>query len=291
MWLVVIGHMDEKIIAVTGRDGRLDRVLVDSFACIRLEADICNKAEIIKELHRINPDVIINCAAYTNVDDAEYQENRGRASRINSAGIANLRDEFLGRIIHISTDYIFNGKNGPYKETDEPDPIGWYGYTKYRGEQMLQEYNCPEDTIVRTTILYGGHKPDFASTVLRKLKDGKEITLPNSLYGNPTHVYHLAIGLMQLVYSDRKPPNIVHIAGNDWMSRYDFAIILANAFGYNPENIHPTNKIEGQAKRPKKAGLKVDLARKMGITIFSVLDGVQQLFLEKASEYGFYPDK
>ena len=289
MWLVDDGRMD-KIIAVTGRNGRLDRVLVETYGCFHLNADICNKKELRDELYRIQPEIVINCAAYTDVDGAEFPENRSKASRVNTAGIANLRDEFDGKIIHISTDYIFNGKSGPYKEEAEPDPIGWYGHTKYAGEQMLQEYNCPGDTIVRTTVIYGGHKPDFASKVLLQLKDGKEVTLPNNLFGNPTYVYHLASGLMELAYKD-KPPKILNISGSDVLSRYEFAIMLANVFGYNPDNIHPTNKIDGQAKRPRKAGLKVDLARKLNIPIYSALEGIQQLFVAKAYLYGQYPTR
>lgn len=278
----------DKIIAVTGRSGRLDRVLTEMHGCFPLNADICNKKELEHEIYRIRPEIIINCASYTDVDGAEFPENRSKASRTNCAGIASLRDVFDGRIIHISTDYVFNGKSGPYSENAEPDPICWYGQTKYCGEEMLQEYNCPGDTIVRTTIIYGGHKPDFASKILLMLRDGKEITIPNNLYGNPTYVYHLASGLMELAYKV-KPPKILNIAGSDVISRYEFAIMLANVFGYDVENIHPTTNIDGQAKRPRKVGLKVDLAKKLNIPIYSTVDGINSLFAAKAFVYGKYP--
>lgn len=279
-----------KRIAVTGREGRLDKILVDSFGCLRLDANICDKKEIHKAVKLIHPDVIINCASFTAVDDAEMGDNRLKALHVNSAGIANLRDEFDGQLIHISTDYIFNGKSGPYNEKAEPDPINWYGQTKLCGEERLQEYNYPTDVIVRTTVLYGGHKPDFASVVLRKLKDGYIIPLPNNLFGSPTHIFHLAKGLMALIELE-KPPKIINIAGSDVLSRYEFGLILANVFGYSPERITPKREQPGVAKRPQKAGLKVELAKKLKIPIYTTLEGVQQLFLERANIYGDYPIK
>lgn len=274
-------------IYVTGRGGNLDTVLVDVFGCRRLECDIDNKASIKKAISKINPDsinVLINCAAITNVDECET-ELRSKALHTNAAGIANLRDEFNGRIIHISTDYVFDGKSGPYDEKAEPNPINWYGQTKLCGEERLIEYNSPGDTIVRTTVLYGGRKPDFAITVLRKLAHSLTVEVPNTISGSPTHVFHLAKALMKLVSLELQP-KIINIAGSDTITRYEFAIMLANAFGYNPEQVHPISNAPGIAKRPKNAGLKVGMAKRLGLPIYSVMDGINQLFVEKRSLYG-----
>lgn len=274
------------MIYITGYRGNVGKVLVDSFMCKGVDCDIRSKESIHKAFSNTKSnDVLINCAAITDVDECEIGETRSDALHVNTAGIANLRDEFLGRIIHLSTDFVFDGKHGPYDEKAEPNPINWYGQTKLCGEERLKEFNFTGDTIVRTTVLYGGHKPDFAIKVLRQLQAGRSIEIPNSIYGNPTHVLHLAKGLMKVVRMTH-PPKIINIAGAETISRYEFAVILANTFGYDPEKIIPIENAPGIAKRPKHAGLKVNLAKKQCIPIFTVLDGVQQFFFEKGFLYG-----
>lgn len=273
------------MIYVTGYRGNLGKVLVDSFLCHRTDCDVRSKESIRKAfINAKETDVLINCAAYTDVDECEL-EGRTEALHVNAAGIANLRDEFPGRIIHISTDYVFDGKDGPYYEDAEPSPINWYGQTKLCGEERFLEFNYTGDTIVRTTILYGGHKPDFANTVLRKLHADCEVEIPSNIYGNPTHVLHLAKGIMKVIQLTRSP-KIVNIVGSETISRYEFAVMIANVFGYNPEHIIPIKNAPGVAKRPLRAGLKTNLAKRLHIPIFSVMDGLQQLFLEKGFVYG-----
>ena len=279
----------KKKIAVTGRGGNLDTVLVNRFGCVRLSADILERNELRLAIRECAPDIIINCAAYTNVDDAELSRNRRHAMEVNSAGVCNLRDNFFGQLIYISTDYVFDGKSGPYNENATPSPVGWYGKTKWCGEQMLFEYGEKNDVIVRTTILYGGHKPDFANTVLKKLKLGFQAEAPDTLFGNPTHVHHLAQALIKLT-TLRNPPKVINIAGADVLSRYEFAARLASVFGYDISRVVRTDKITGLAKRPVQAGLDMSLARKLKIPIFTVEDGISQLFLEKAALYGKYPE-
>lgn len=271
---------------VTGYRGNLGKMLSDYFLCRGVDCDIRSKDSIRRAFVGATPaDVLVNCAAYTDVDDCELEDNRRNALMVNGAGIANLRDEFPGRIIHISTDYIFDGKDGPYSENDEPNPINWYGQTKLCGEERFQEFNCTGDTIVRTTVLYGGHRPDFATTVLKTLHSGNLVSAPTATIGNPTHILHLAKGIDKII-NMLHPPKIVNIVGEETISRYEFALMLANVFGYDPKKITPITLAPGIAKRPRHAGLKVGLAKKLGIPIYSVLDGVNQLYLEKGFLYG-----
>lgn len=279
------------MIYVTGSEGNLGRVLVLGLGFTPVNANICDKKALKEALSKAAPtDVLINCAAVTDVDECELDGLRARALHVNSAGVANLKDEFPGRIIHISTDFVFDGTKGPYDEKAEPNPINWYGQTKYCGEQRLLEYNSRGDIIVRTTVLFGGHRGDFATTVLRQLRDGRHLEIPNSIFGNPTHVLFLAKGLMKLITVDH-PPKIINIAGTDVISRYDFAVMIARMFGYDPNQISPIKNAPGIAKRPKQGGLKVGLAKKLNIPLFSTLDGLHQLFLQKGSIYGHYPTK
>ena len=261
--LVDNGCIMAKRIAVTGRGGNLDTVLVERFKCIRLDADITNKYSIREEINRIEPDVIINCAAYTAVDDAE--KNRRTAMEVNSAGICNLKDEFFGQLIYISTDYIFDGTSGPYKEDAEPCPIGYYGKTKWCGEQMLMEYSAPNDVIVRTTVLYGGHKPDFANTVLKKLKFGFDVEITDKLYGSPTHIHHLAEALIKLLKL-KHPPKIINISGSDVINRYDFGKQIAEMFGYDVNKIKPNQHTFWVSAKTYKSWIRCNFSKETETT-------------------------
>lgn len=273
------------MIYVTGYKGNLGQILVQSFHCNGLDCDVTSIKSISQALCKAKSiDVIINCAAFTDVDECELDGGRSIALRTNAGGVANLREVFDGRIIHISTDYIFDGKNGPYSETDEPSPINWYGQTKLCGEERLLEFNFTGDVIVRTTILYGGYKTDFALKVLRKLHEGETVSVPSNVKGTPTHVFHLAKALMDIIML-KHPPKIINIVGDNFLSRYEFAMMLAHRFGYMSDKIIPVTTFPYIAKRPERAGLKTTLARKLKIPIYSISDGIEQLYLERAHLY------
>ena len=160
-----------KKISVLGHEGKLGSELV-RLGCVPLCADITEPTDLREAIAVVNPDVIINCAAVTDVDACE-EVLQPMANLVNSLGVANLRDAFHGRIIQISTDFVFNGRNGPYKENDIPFPISHYGSTKLDGEKYILNSFWP-GTIIRTTILYGKHgKKDFVSGILEALKGTK----------------------------------------------------------------------------------------------------------------------
>jgi dTDP-4-dehydrorhamnose reductase len=266
-----------KRIAVTGAEGNLGKELVRA-GCVPLRMDITSLAEIQDELSEIEPDVIINCAAKSHVDECETKEGEKLAVAVNTRGIANLREVYDGQIIHLSTGYVFNGKRGPYKERSKPFPLQGYGFSKWGGEVIFQSYNSPNDVIVRTMGLYGGHKPDFTSFVLNAVSSGEEIEVFKDLKFNPTYIPHLAEALLVLadVYN---PPKIVNIVGKDNLSRYDFAKKIASKFGYDRKLVVPIKNPNTVfvAERPKNAGLRTDLAKKIGLPIYSVVDGLESL--------------
>ena len=261
----------EKLLAVTGYRGRLGSALV-SMGYLPIDVDITNPKQVSEIVGDINPDVLVNCAGITDVDGCELDLFR-KAIQVNGIGLAILRDNFDGRLIHISTDFIFDGKSGPYSENSPPNPLGQYGDSKLLGEELIREYDYDGDTIIRTTVLYGGNKADFVRKVLNKLERGKVVTLPMNMYGTPTYIPHLALGIHH-VSKMKSPPQIVNIVGRDCISRYEFGLMIANIFGYDAKLIYPTRKMEGQARRPKRGGLKIKLAEKLGIPIYSVLDGL-----------------
>lgn len=262
-------------IAVTGHNGRLGHELVKR-GCIPIECDITSSSDIIRELSKINVDVIINCAAYTDVSACENDEEYKLALEINYYGVKRLRTIFQGLLVHLSTDYVFDGKRGPYSENSPPTKaVNNYGLTKQGAEIYLQSMPFPF-SIVRTTCLYDNYKlDDFVFTALTHLRIDDVFTATTKLSGNPTYVPHLAEAILMLIKMPQIP-EIIHIAGRDVMTRYEFALMIANVFGYDTANIIPTNKNFGAGNRPTKGGLKTKLAEKLGLPIYSTLEGLQQ---------------
>jgi len=261
------------IIAVTGYRGRLGKYLVDRLDYVPLECDVTDIDSVRREIERVQPDTIIHCAAITDVDGCEgalYQD----AIEVNIRGTENVRNSFEGQVIYMSTDYVFDGIDGPYNEDAYPSPICHYGYTKARGEEIILDWDYPTDVIVRTTILYGGHKPDFVTSIVHRLKRNEQFPVTGALFGNPTYVPHLAEGIEKLV-SLKSPPKIVNISGDNRISRWTFASMIAKTFGYPKYYILMTMITEGVANRPKSAGFKLELAKVLNIPIYSVEDGLK----------------
>lgn len=260
-------------IGITGYKGRLGSELVNKWGCVPLDCDILSRPSIHEALYKVNPDIVIHCAAMTDVDQCEKQMYE--SFEINVRGTENIKICFGEKIIFLSTDYIFDGKKGMYSEGSEYSvypKISWYGYTKLLGEELLGN----TDTIVRTTMLYGSPlKMDFVTKILQQLELDEPFKVTRALYGTPTYVPHLAEAIMKMVELP-KLPHVVNIVGSDCLSRYEFALMIAAFFDHRDKNklIVPTLKI-GKTKRPRKAGLKIDLAKKLGLPIYSVLEGLE----------------
>lgn len=270
---------------VTGGRGRLGSELV-RLGCEPLNVDISDEQKVRTAVSPLSSkSTIINCAAFTDVDAAE--SNFKKAFNTNTLGVEYLRRHFQGRMIHISTDYVFSGKKGPYNEKSRVDePVNAYGRTKWGGELVfLNPVTQHEgDVLVRTTGLYGGEKPDFAKAVVETLLNRMPMYAVDYVYGNQTHVSHLAYALLALVDMTNPPP-IIHLASQGTVSRYEFARMIADAFGWDKSQIYPTKSVVGWvAKRPTlRAGLDVSLARKLGLPIYYIREGLE-LFRNSITE-------
>jgi len=272
--------MDD-IIGVTGYRGRLGSMLMNDneLNFVPLDCNVTDIASIENAMDLVQPTIVINCAAYTDVDLAEHEYTK--AIGINAEGVKNLREEFDGWLIHMSTDYIFGGEQGPYSEKFDVNrdfAKGKYGRSKAYGEHYVFEVPDKLGTVVRTTMLYGNPEfPDFVSAVVEQLKAGVPFEIPYTLQGSPTYIPHLIEGIKTLItHHWHNPPPIVNIVGSDVISRYDFALMIASVFGYDKTLIVPTRKGKGEAQRPHKAGLKIALARGMHIPIHSVIEGLEE---------------
>jgi dTDP-4-dehydrorhamnose reductase len=278
-------------IAVTGQNGRLGSELV-KHGCIPMGGDITSQFGIEISLKDLNPDVIINCAAKTNVDGCETDEGYKEALAVNYRGAVNLREVFHGYLIHISTDYVFDCKHGPYSEEDfNLHPVNSYGYSKFGAEAGLHMFPEYKTVVVRTTGLYGGFsgKSDFVSNVVKSLTRKEPIKVTDELYGNQTYIPHLAEALIKLAgYNDtEKSFEVIHIGSQEVVSRYQFALMVANIFELDKTLIIPCKNDDVPswvAKRPTKGGLINTNAIKYGLPIYSIYNGLRDL-KEKGLKY------
>ncbi len=222
------------------------------------QLDITVKKDVRQLVAAVGPDVIVNCAAMTNVDACEHE--RELAWRINVGGVENLIEaarKNRSKIVHVSTDYIFDGKLGPYAEDDRPEPVSYYGKTKLASENALRASGL-DFIIARTMVLYGyapGVKSNFALWLIENLEGKSPVRVVDDQFGNPTLVDDLAYGLLRAVELGRS--GVYHLAGRDIVSRYDFARKLAQVFGFDAGLITPikTAQLRQPAPRPLKSGL------------------------------------
>ncbi len=261
-------------IAVTGPRGRLGSELVRR-GCMPLTADITDWRALRTELDYLSPDVVINCAAYTDVDGCENAPRK--AAEVNTYGVYMLCQAFTGKLIHISTDYIFDGQAGPYTEEATPNPISIYGWSKLGGELVLRDR--PDTLIVRTTVLFDQFSYNFVTSVIRRLLNGEQVTAPKALLGSPTYVPHLAEAILSAVGLT----GVINIAGEQLMTRWFLAKEIAQHFRLR--GMVNDGPVTGRAPRPLNAGLLVGKAQSLGLPIYDPMDGVKEVVnaLEKVA--------
>lgn len=222
------------------------------------QIDIADKTSVKKVIYEFYPDFIINTAAYTNVDRCEFEKET--AWKVNALGpeyLAFFSMAVGAHLIHISTDYIFDGSAGPYSETDKPNPINYYGRSKLAGENAVRS-SRNDFTIIRTNVLYGPAKfgrPDFVKWVVENLREKKEIKIVIDQINNPAYIDDL-VGAMVKIVKYRKR-GIFNIGGPEFLSRYDFTLRIADYFELDKSLIKKivTEDLKQPAPRPLKSGL------------------------------------
>lgn len=216
-------------ILVAGAYGQLGTSIVrrissqhQVFAYSSQQLDIRSEEQVLQIVREIKPTIIINCAAYNNVNQAELYTNE--AKLVNEVGAYNLAKaaEFIqATLIHISTDYVFDGnKKSPYVEEDIPNPLNIYGMTKYRGEQLIQDI-CSRYIIIRTSWLYSEKNNNFVHTILRLVKEKERLNIISDHLGTPTYTEELAEAIERLIHEGAN--GLYHCSGNGFCSWYDFA--------------------------------------------------------------------
>ena len=243
-------------VLVTGANGMLGQdlcpILEDAgYEVIETDInnlDITNAEAATAFIKQEAPEIVVHCAAYTNVDKAE--EDLKNAELINVTGTENIAKacaEAGAVMVYISTDYVFDGtKNSPYTPDDKPNPINNYGLTKLKGEEAVKKY-CEKYYIARTSWLYGHHGKNFVETMISLAKDRPELKVVDDQIGCPTWTVELANGILKLF---DKPYGTYHVCGSGSTSWYGFAKeILKNC----EVKILPctTEEFPRPARRPK----------------------------------------
>ena len=252
-----------------------------SFPSLSYESlDLTDRRALESHVRFYDPAVIINAAAYTDVDACEVHQTKAQA--VNVGAVKNLVKACQGRnirLVHLSTDYIFDGENGPYSEDDPPNPVSFYGKTKLESENVVRQGGI-DFLIVRTNVLYGFGKKvnkNFLLWLLEKLTVGEKIKVANDQLNNPTLADNLSECILEMV--DGHLTGVFHIGGAEYLSRYDFAVRVAERFRFDKMNISPskTETLKQEARRPLRGGLKTEKARSVLQTeLLGVEAGLEQ---------------
>jgi dTDP-4-dehydrorhamnose reductase len=205
------------------------------------------------------PDVVFYPAGFTWVDGCERDPARARAANLEQPlNLARVAADQGARFVYFSTDYVFDGRDGPYTEDDPPRPLSVYGQSKYEAEQVLAEALGPALLTVRTTWVYGPERQgkNFAYQLAKTLGEGRPLVCPSDQVSNPSYGPDVASTVLALAEAGRS--GLVHVAGPDWVDRVQFARTLAQALGRDAALIVPrtTTELGQPAPRPLRGGLR-----------------------------------
>jgi dTDP-4-dehydrorhamnose reductase len=221
--------------------------------------DITRNDEISAWFLNYKPHYCINCAAYTKVDQAE--KNPGDAHKINVQGVENLVSacrENATTLIHISTDYVFDGKKiEGYLPTDKPNPINVYGKTKLEGERLIQRH-MERYFIIRTSWLYSKkYGPNFYLTILEKARKGAPLSVIDTQRGCPTNAANLARHIIAMIQSGSKDYGVSHFTGGVPMTWFEFAWLILKEEGLlEKTSLKKAENYRSFAERPQVSILK-----------------------------------
>ena len=273
------GLLGERLATVAKENDELTLVHNNNPSENTIKCDITNEKEVNNTIENENPDVIIHCAAMTNVDLCE--DEKELAYKINGDGtglLAKAADKITAKIIYVSTDFVFDGEKGYYKEDEEVNPLGIYAKSKYDGEVQLKKYS-DDWAIARVSVLYGWHsRLNFTTWVIEQLRQNNEINIVTDQINSPTLADNAAEAIYAIARKDKQ--GIFHTAGNDAINRFDFTKKIADAFDLDDSLINPTTSKQfiQKAPRPRDSSLNVNKVEKeLGITMETCSESLKRM--------------
>lgn len=242
------GQLGFELMQLANRYPALELVFAD-----RTTLDITQPGSVKAAFEQYRPAFFINCAAYTAVDKAESDQPAALASNAEAVGnIAQCCEQYNATLVHISTDYVFNGQGTkPYLPEDATDPVNYYGYTKWLGEQLALK-NCSRTIIIRTSWVYSSHGNNFVKTMLRLMKERTELNVVNDQVGSPTYAKDLAEAILTIIsQTGNQAYGVYHYSNEGVISWFDFATAIRDAAQLSCKvNPIPTTAYPTPAKRP-----------------------------------------
>ncbi len=254
----------------------------------RRQVDITNADAVEAAVARLSPDVVLNAAAYNQVDVAESEPTA--AFQVNALAVRNIAlacRQTGARLVHYSTDYVFDGTAGrPYVETDAPHPLGAYAVSKLAGEYYAKAY-LDDALIVRTSGVFGlgglqTARGNFIELMLRLAREGKTIRVVEDHTGSPTYAPLLAARTADLV--ERGVAGVIHVGGGTAITWFDFARMIFSEAGFQPD-LRPTNDREYRtpARRPRYSALSNQRMESLGIAPMPPLETAVRSYLQLRS--------
>ncbi len=294
--------MSKETILVTGSNGLLGQKLTDLYlqrANVQLvatgvgsnrhpsktgfiyeEMDITNSEQVSAIIAKHSPTVVIHTAAMTQVDDCEFQKEACVKLNIDSVkNLAVLSVQFGFHLVHLSTDFIFDGTHPMYTEEDAANPLSYYGWSKLEAEKMVMD-NAQSWSILRTILVYGQVADMSRSNIIlwayNTLKDGKLAKVVDDQFRTPTLAEDLAMGCV--LAAEKKVTGVFNIAGKDYVSIIDLVQKVSDMYGFSMENIETVSSstLNQPAKRPPITGLDITKARNvLGYEPHSLEEGIR----------------
>lgn len=231
---------------------------------VYIDGDVCNAEQMLEVISLYRPDFIIHTVAMANVEACE--SDIAACEKVNVEPVKtllSLAEKYDSHLIHLSTDFVFDGKEGPYKETDTANPLNEYGKSKLAAEKLIQA-STSKWTIVRTILVYGvPNDKDRSNLILwvkNSLEAGKKINVVTDHFRMPTLVEDLTKAILNII--DKQAKGIYHISGNELHSIYDIAMKVASFWNLDTSLIQPVNSstIESSVFRPTYTGFVLDKA-------------------------------
>lgn len=292
-----------KKILITGSNGLLGQKLVELLLSKEIEIiatargenrlpfkegytfkslDITDKQQVIDTIAELKPDAVINTAAMTNVDQCEFEKDACWKQNVNAVEyLVEACEQNNAFLLHVSTDFIFDGTSGPYKEEDEANPISFYGWSKYAAEKAVINSNI-RWAIARTVLVYGiafdMSRSNIILWVKKSLEEGKNIKVVTDQWRTPTLAEDLAKGCFLI--ADKEAEGIFNISGKDFLNPYEMAVMTADYFGLDKSLLTQADSstFTQPAKRPPRTGFVLDKAREvLGYEPVSFKEGIEIL--------------